>query len=157
MDPLYLQNQFPDAIPRAFLDKGEAVVHVIPEELHNILKICKNDPQLKFEFLMDVVGVDYLGQQPRFEVIYLLYSLTQNHRLRLHVRVNEGEMLPTASNLWASADWAEREVWDMFGIAFSGHPNLKRILLFEGFEGHPLRRDYPVSKRQEIPEIEEKL
>jgi NADH-quinone oxidoreductase subunit C len=88
-------------------------------------------------------------------VVYLLYSLELNHRLRIKVRVAEGEALQTATDLYASADWAEREVWDMVGIRFAGHPNLKRILLFEGFEGHPLRKDYPMDKRQKIPVIEE--
>jgi NADH-quinone oxidoreductase subunit C len=157
MDPQLLKNQFPKAVTEAFFDQEMAAVRVVPSELHSLLKGCKNDPQFKFEFLMDIVGVDYLDQEPRFELVYLLYSYTHNHRLRLHVRLNENEEIPTASDLWASADWAEREVWDMFGIKFSGHANLKRILLFEGFKGHPLRKDYPISRRQEIPEIEEKL
>lgn len=155
MDIETLKNLFPQAITEACLDKGQAVVKVRAEEIHAVLRVCKEDPRFDFNFLMDVVGVDYFGQSPRFEVVYLLYSLKLNHRLRLRVKVEEGKGLPTAVDIWASADWAEREVWDMVGIPFEGHPNLKRILLYEGFEGHPLRKDYPTDRRQQIPEIEE--
>ena len=155
MDLEALQNSFPHAVAKAYLDKGQAVAIVKADKLHECLAALKSDPRFDFNFLMDVIGVDYFGQKPRFEVVYLLYSLKHKHRLRVKVRVEEGQNLPTAVDLWASADWAEREVWDMFGIRFDGHPNLKRILLYEGFEGHPLRKDYPQERRQKIPQIEE--
>jgi NADH-quinone oxidoreductase subunit C len=155
MDLEILKAQFPDGITAAFRDKGQSVVQAKPSHLYDLLKFCKDDPQCHFNILMDVIAVDFLGQTPRFEVVYILYSLIHHHRIRIKVRVEDGESLPTASRLWASADWAEREVWDMMGIPFRGHPNLKRILLFEGFEGHPLRKDYPINKRQEVPLIEE--
>ena len=140
--------------PEVSLQRGQVVAQVRRENIRAVLKSCKEDPRLRFDFLMDVVGVDYLGQKPRFEVVYILYSSSTNHRLRVHVRLEEGETLPSVIKLWASADWAEREVWDMYGIRFEGHPNLKRILLFEEFEGHPLRKDYPIERRQKIPKIE---
>jgi NADH-quinone oxidoreductase subunit C len=155
MDVAALQNSFPQAIVKAYLDKGQAVALAKPEKLHELLTALKSEPAYDFNFLMDVNGVDYFGQKPRFEVVYLLYSLKHKHRLRLKVKVEEGQNLPTACDIWASADWAEREVWDMYGIRFDGHPNLKRILLYEGFEGHPLRKDYPQERRQKIPQIEE--
>ncbi|HKY63753.1 MAG TPA: NADH-quinone oxidoreductase subunit C [bacterium] len=155
MDIELLKNSFPQAISRAYLDKGQAVAVAKPEQLHDLLAALKIEPGFDFNFLMDVVAVDFFGQKPRFEVVYLLYSLKHKQRLRVKVRVEEGQNLPTATDLWASADWAEREVWDMFGIRFDGHPNLKRILLYEGFEGHPLRKDYPQERRQKIPQIEE--
>ena len=155
MDLDVLKNSFPEAVIDLVLDKGQAVARVQSAQIHTVLRACKEDPRLQFDFLMDVVGVDHLGQKPRFEVVYLLYSMSLNQRLRVRVRVETGESLPTASNIWASADWAEREVWDMYGIKFEGHPNLKRILLFEEFEGHPLRKDYPTERRQKIPKIEE--
>jgi len=150
-----LKTQFGDAILSAYLDKGQAVAHVEPKSLHEVLKGLRDGEDFKFNFLMDVVAVDYLGETPRFEVVYILYSLEKKHRLRLRVRIAEGLELPTAIDLWKSADWAEREIYDMMGIAFKGHPNLKRILMFEGFEGHPLRKDYPIDRRQPIPSIEE--
>ncbi len=155
MDLEILNSLFPDAITQTSLDRGQAVAMVKSARIHEVLRACKQDPRLQFDLLLDVVGVDFLGQRPRFEVVYILYSVPLNHRLRLKVRVEEGEALPTVSDLWASADWAEREVWDMYGVKFEGHPNLKRILLFEGFEGHPLRKDYPTERRQKIPVIEE--
>ncbi len=98
--------------------------------------------------LADLSAVDYLGQTPRFEVVYHLNSLERNVRLRVKVPVNEGEEVESVTSLWQIANWLEREVWDMFGIRFSNHPNLKRILMYDEFEGHPLRKDYPITKRQ---------
>jgi len=155
MDLELLKNKFPEDVTETYLDKGQAVAKVAPAKILEVLQFCRDDEGFRMNVLMDVVGVDYLGRSPRFEVVYLLYSIEKRHRLRLKVRVNEGEEIPSAHEIFKSADWAEREVWDMFGIKFSGHPNLKRILMFEGFEGHPLRKDYPVNKRQPIPEIEE--
>ena len=156
MDLEAFKIKFADAVLETREENGQGIVLVKQQTLHDLLEFCKTDPRFKMNMLLDIVAVDFLGQAPRFEVIYLLYSIELKHRLRVKVRVGEGEELPTAVDLWLSADWAEREVWDMFGIRFMGHPNLKRILMFEGFEGHPLRRDYPVNRRQKIPEIEEK-
>ncbi len=155
MDLEILKNLIPGAVTEVYLDKGMPVARVDPAHLHGILKHCKEDPRLNFNFLMDIVAVDFLGEIPRFEVVYVLYSLQHNRRLLLKVRVEHGESLPSAVDIYQSADWAEREIFDMMGVGFRDHPNLKRILLFEGFEGHPLRKDYPVNRRQRIPEIEE--
>lgn len=154
LDLELFKTQFSDGVTSARQGRGETIVQVTASALHDVLKFCRDDSRLKCNFLMDVVAVDYLGQLPRFEVLYLLYSLELKHRLRIRVRINDGETLPTATDLWMSADWAEREVWDMMGIRFQGHPNLKRILTFEGFEGHALRKDYPVNRRQKIPVID---
>ena len=109
-----------------------------------------------FNVLIDIVGVDYLGMAShngkRFAVIYCLKSTKNMERLRLKVEVNEGEKIPTLSNIYPIADWQEREVWDQFGIVFEGHNNLKRILNHVDFKGHPLRKDYPVKKRQWLAE-----
>ncbi len=105
----------------------------------------------EFNLLLDIDGVDglHLGRRERFEVVYILYSISANLRLRIKVFVPEGDLvLPTATHLWKSANWAEREVFDMFGVRFEGHPNLKRILCHHEFEGHALRKDYPVLKGQ---------
>jgi NADH-quinone oxidoreductase subunit C len=157
MEIKLLKDRFQDSILEAYLDKGQAVAKVSPEQIHDVLSFCHEDERFQMNLLTDIVAVDFLGEEPRFEVVYLLCSTIHKHRLRLKVRLQEGQALPTASDIWKSADWAEREVWDMMGIKFSGHPNLKRILMFEGFEGHPLRKDYPIKQRQEIPEIEESL
>ena len=108
------------------------------------------------EATMDLTAVDYSrfpGREdgPRFEVVYHLYSIIHNHRVRVKVRVDEDDaVVPTAVPLWPIADWFEREVWDMFGIRFEGHPDLKRLLMYEEFVGHPLRKDYPINRRQPL-------
>jgi len=155
MDLEKLKTEFGDAILDATLAQGQGVVQVQPARLIETLRALRDGSEWRFNFLMDIVAVDHLGESPRFEVIYILYSLEKKQRLRLKVRVEDGQELPTATELYKSADWAEREVYDMMGIVFRGHPHLKRILMFEGFEGHPLRKDYPVNRRQPIPSIEE--
>jgi NADH-quinone oxidoreductase subunit C len=120
------------------------------------LELCQRDPALGFDMLVDLTAVDYLefpGREdgPRFEVVYHLYSLPHAHRLRLKVPVEESKaVVPSAVGLWPIANWLEREVWDMFGIRFEGHPDLRRLLLYEEFVGHPLRKDYPVHRRQPL-------
>ena len=113
----------------------------------------KDDPGFSFNMLSDLSAVDFFGQEPRFEVVYHLYSLKLNHRLRVKIRLNEDDAsLPSVTQLWKAANWLEREVWDMFGIVFEDHPKLTRILMYEEFKGHPLRKDYPVDKRQPLVE-----
>ena len=113
----------------------------------------RDRPELAFNFLIDVTAVDYLGRSPRFEVVYQLFSLPHNHRLRVKIRLAEEDpWVHSLADLWKSANWLEREVWDMFGIRFTGHPDLRRILMYEEFVGHPLRKDYPVGKRQPLTE-----
>jgi len=98
-----------------------------------------------------VCAVDYLPRVPRFEVVYHLYSVKKNHRVRVKVLVDgKSPSVPSLVGLWASADWMEREVWDLYGIRFDGHPDLRRILLYDEFEGHPLRKDYPKERRQPL-------
>jgi NADH-quinone oxidoreductase subunit C len=101
--------------------------------------------------LIDLTAVDYLPREPRFEVVYHLHSISINHRVRIKLLVPEGEPeVDSATDLWSSANWLEREVWDLYGIRFAGHPDLRRLLLYEQFEGHPLRKDYPKERRQPL-------
>jgi NADH-quinone oxidoreductase subunit C len=131
--------------------RGDAVVVVERDTVTAGLQTLRDHPELRFEMLSDLTAVDYLGREPRFEVIYQLYSVALNHRLRLKVPVPEDDpVLPSATALWKAANWAEREVWDMFGIRFTGHPDLRRILMYPEFAGHPLRKDYPVDRRQPL-------
>lgn len=125
---------------------GDDTILVKRESVHSILKMLRDD--FGFNMLSDLSAVDYLGQEPRFEVVYHLNSLEKNIRIRVKTPVRENEEVDTVSNLWPIADWLEREVWDMFGIRFKNHPNLKRLLMYDEFEGHPLRKDYPINKRQ---------
>lgn len=135
----------------ADLVRGAAVVLVPRDRLAAALPILRDDPTLRFEMLADLTAVDYLGRTPRFEVVYQLTSVTHRHRAQVTVPVPEDDpTVPTASATWKSALWAEREVWDMFGIRFAGHPDLRRILMYDTFVGHPLRKDYPVNQRQPL-------
>jgi NADH-quinone oxidoreductase subunit C len=144
------------AIVETHVHRGDETVVVAPDALADVLRYCRDEPALAFDMLTDLTAVDYLkfpGREdgPRFDVVYQLLSLTHLHRLRVKVRVSEDEAeIPTASTLWPIANWLEREVWDMFGIRFAGHPDLRRLLLYEEFVGHPLRKDYPVNRRQPL-------
>jgi NADH-quinone oxidoreductase subunit C len=144
-----LKESFPDAILETLLPQGDATAVIRPDSLTKIVDFVKNDPRLQFDILIDITAVDYLERKPRFDVVYHFVSLRFCQRLRLKVAVDEGEPgLDSITPWWGAADWLEREVWDMFGIRFAGHPNLKRILMYDGFQGHPLRKDYPIQKRQ---------
>jgi NADH-quinone oxidoreductase subunit C len=136
--------------------RGDHTAVVARGALAEALRFGRDDERLAFDVLMDLTAVDYLrysGREdgPRFEVVYHLYSLRHNHRLRLKTRVEEDDaVVPSAVDLWPIANWLEREVWDMFGIRFEGHPDLRRLLLYEEFVGHPLRKDYPITRRQPL-------
>jgi NADH-quinone oxidoreductase subunit C len=131
--------------------RGQAAVMVPRERAFDALRALRDDAELGFDLLTDLTAVDYLGREPRFEVVYQLYSLAHRHRLRVRVGVPAADpSLPSATPLWNAALWAEREAWDLFGIRFDGHPDLRRILMYPEFEGHPLRKDYPVDKRQPL-------
>lgn len=130
---------------------GDATALVDPARLVDVMSFLRDDAECAFDMLTDLTAVDYLGQQPRFEVVYHLYSLAKNKRLRVKARVGEqAPEIATLCELWASANWMEREVWDLYGIRFAGHPDLRRILLYEEFQGHPLRKDYPKERRQPL-------
>ena len=148
-----LKQRFPDAVTETHAFGGDETAVVRRESLLEIARFLKEDPEFDMNVLMDLTAVDGLGMKwnPRFEVVYHFYSLAKNHWLRVKARVDEKDpVVSSLTPLWPIADWFEREVWDMFGIRFEGHPNLKRILMYEEFTGHPLRRDYPYSKRQPL-------
>ena len=133
----------------AFRDDATAIVP--REKLLAVCRFLRDDATLRFDMLVDVTAVDYLGRVPRFEVVYHLYSVPLNHRIRIKVALEERDpSLPSLVPLWAGANWLERETWDLYGIVFTGHPDLRRIYLYEEFQGHPLRKDYPKEKRQPL-------
>jgi NADH-quinone oxidoreductase subunit C len=146
-----LLERLPDAVRGTHAQHGDATAVVDAERLPEVLGLLRDDPELAFEMLSDVTCVDYLGEEPRFEMVYHLYSVAKNQRVRVKARVAEAAPeLPSAVPLYASADWMEREVFDLYGLRFRGHPDLRRLLLYDGFEGHPLRKDYPKEKRQPL-------
>jgi NADH-quinone oxidoreductase subunit C len=128
---------------------GDDTLVIAPAALHDLMRYLRDDPECAFEVLIDVTGVDYLPRTPRFEVVYHLLSVSKLHRLRVKVQLEESDLkVATVSDLWAAANWAEREAFDMYGIQFEGHPDLRRILMYEEFEGFPLRKDYPLMGSQ---------
>ena len=151
-----LQEQCPSQVLQTETQRGEHTVVGSREGVVDLLRFFRDDPALAFDVLTDLTAVDYskyAGREdgPRFEVVYHLYSLAHNHRLRVKVQVDEdAAVVPTAIALWPIANWLEREVWDMFGIRFEGHPELRRLLMYEEFVGHPLRKDYPIDRRQPL-------
>jgi len=131
--------------------RDEAVIVLDRGLLLEGLTILRDHAETRCEMLIDLTVVDYPGRQPRFEVIYQLYSLTWNHRLRVKVPVPEDDpVVSSAVGIWKAANWAEREAWDLFGIRFAGHPDLRRILMYPEFTAHPLRKDYPVGRREPL-------
>jgi NADH/F420H2 dehydrogenase subunit C len=145
-----LVGEFGAAVEQVSDDYGDLTVWINRDRVHDVLAFCKHDEKLAFNFCMDVTAVDYkpLGGDPRFAVVYHLYSLTSGKRVRIKVGVPEDDpVVDTAVDVWKATDWFEREVYDMFGIRFEGHPNMKRILCHQDFQGHPLRKDYPADLR----------
>ncbi|PYV19716.1 MAG: NADH-quinone oxidoreductase subunit C [Acidobacteria bacterium] len=146
-----LREKFPEDVLEGSTLRRENTAVIRREALIPVVEFLRNDSRLEFDLLIDLTAVDYLGRRPRFDVVYHLLSLSGNRRIRLKVRVDEGDAeVPSLSAHWGCADWLEREVWDMFGIRFTGHPNLKRLLMYEEFRGHPLRKDYPIQRRQPL-------
>ena len=132
------------------ISHGELTLVIFADSLLERLEFLRQDPECLFVQLMDVCGVDYPGRDPRFNVVYHLLSLKHNRRLRIVVPVAEQEIIPSVTSIYESAGWWEREVFDMFGVKFSGHPDLRRILTDYGFEGHPLRKDFPLMGYTEV-------
>jgi len=146
-----LQQALPGVVKSAITTLGETAVVVAKEKIEKICRYLKDDDSLRFDLLSDLCGVDYLRiKKPRFEVVYNLYSTKTHERLRLKINVTEGESVPTVTGVYAGADWFERECWEMFGIDFEGHPDLRRLLTIEEFEGYPLRKDFPLLGKNEI-------
>ena len=137
-----------EQIQRGDVTLGDPVIHIKPESLHAIAEFLRDDPDLNFHYLSHISGVDYLDQDrdPRFEAVYELHSLYKNHSIRIRVGISEeNPSVPTVVDLWSSATYPERELYDMFGLNIEGHPDLKRLLMPEDWEGHPLRRDYSLT------------
>ncbi len=136
--------------------RGEETFTIDRERALDFFRTLRDEPDFDFNFLTDVTAVDWPERKPRFEVVYQLNSLNLAHRIRVKIGVDgDDPWVHSVVGLWSAADWLERECFDMFGIVFKGHPDLRRILMYDSFEGHPLRKDYYYNKRQPIvPEID---
>jgi NADH-quinone oxidoreductase subunit C len=153
MDSSPLTASLQQAVPDAAIESAPGVdrhttVYVARDDLVRVARVLRDRPDLRFAFLAELTAVDYYPREPRFEVVYILVSIEHRLRLRLKVRLRgDDARLETVSALWPAANWLEREVWDLFGIVFHGHPDPRRLLMPEDWEGFPLRKDYPVQIR----------
>lgn len=149
---LKLKEKFGEDVLGVHNQHGDETIIIKPSALITIAQFLRDDADYDMNFLMDLTAVDglKLGWNPRFQVVYHFFSLKHSHRLRIKVPAADGGSVPSLTGLWAIANWFERECWDLLGIKFEGHPNLKRILMYEEFVGHPLRKDYPINKRQPL-------
>jgi len=146
-----IEAKFPDEILEGPALESENAVSVKSNKILKILEYCRTDENMKFNFLTDLTAVDFLEfkTSERFAVIYVLRNTESMEQLIIRAFLSAQEEIDTVSDVWYSAEWLEREVWDLFGIKFKGHPNLKRILMPDDYEGHPLRKDYPLKGRGE--------
>jgi len=148
MDNAHILSRIKTRFPAAVLEEkescGDLHITVEKESFPDLMRFLRDDDQLSFTLLSDIAGVDYNSRTPRFALVYILFSCNENHRLQVIRNVEDGEEIPSVSAIWKSADWAEREIFDLLGIVFSDHPDLRRILTWDNFEGHPLRKDYPL-------------
>ena len=146
----YLAAKRPDAVLSSALSHGELTLLVPLPQLGGLVEFLKSDPACRFTTLVDITAIDHPQRAARFEMVYHFLSMYKNHRIRLKVAVRADDMVPSIHSIHPSANWFEREVFDMFGILFSGHPDLRRILTDYGFRGHPLRKDFPTTGYTEV-------
>ncbi len=146
----YIRDTLGDAVEGVTVRLGELTVVIRRDDVLKVMKFLKDDANCQFLTLLDVCGVDYPDDDERFEIVYHLLSLTHNNRVRVKLRTDEDTPVASVTSLFNAANWWEREVWDMFGVAFSDHPDLRRILSDYGFEGHPLRKDFPLTGYVEL-------
>jgi NADH-quinone oxidoreductase subunit C len=146
----HVSAALPDALIATEIRDGELCCRTKREALPRVLRFLRDDPKCSFTVLCDICGVDYPDRPLRFEVVYHLLSMRLNQRIRVRLETDEEQPVPSAIGLFSSAGWWEREAWDLFGIYFADHPDLRRILTDYGFEGHPLRKDFPLTGYVEV-------
>jgi NADH-quinone oxidoreductase subunit C len=146
----YIAGLLADDLEEHRLINDELVLVTRPDSLRKVVRFLRDDSQCLFKLLVDVCGVDYPERERRFEVVYNLLSVSHNQRIRVKVRVAEDVPVPSIAQLYPTANWFEREVWDLYGVFFAEHPDLRRILTDYGFEGHPLRKDFPLTGHVEV-------
>jgi NADH-quinone oxidoreductase subunit C len=146
-----ITEKMPNVVLSSRVNKvGELVMNVVPDGIADFVELLKMDRSCKFSTLIDITAVDYPGREERFDVVYHLLSMYTNQRIRLKLSVHEDDVVPSVTETHPSANWFEREVFDMYGVMFSGHPDLRRILTDYGFRGYPLRKDFPTTGYVEL-------
>ncbi|MGA0393597.1 MAG: NADH-quinone oxidoreductase subunit C [Rhodospirillales bacterium] len=146
----YIAAALPQDVERHEIKNNALILYVRRESIVGVLTYLRDEPNCQFKQLVDVCGVDFPERQNRFDVVYNLLSLTQNQRIRVKIETDAASPVPSVTGVFSAANWYERETWDLFGIPFSDHPDLRRIMTDYGFEGHPLRKDFPLTGYVEI-------
>ncbi|MCZ6495969.1 MAG: NADH-quinone oxidoreductase subunit C [Alphaproteobacteria bacterium] len=146
----YIRVLLPDDVLGVVLANGELTVSVRRQAIVQVLTALRDDTNCRMHQLIDICGVDYPERAERFEVVYQLLSMRQNHRVRVKLSTDAETPVPSVTSVYSAAGWWERETWDLYGVLFSGHPDLRRILTDYGFEGHPLRKDFPLTGYVEV-------
>jgi NADH-quinone oxidoreductase subunit C len=146
----FIQPRLGEVLVESRIDRGELTIVVPAHEIVRVLVYLRDDPNMAFKLLVELCGADYPDREQRFDIVYHLLSLKHNHRIRVKVRTDEATPVPSVVGVFSSAGWFEREAWDMYGILFSDHPDLRRILTDYGFDGHPLRKDFPLTGYVEL-------
>jgi len=146
----YVSGALEAQILSSTVANGELAIRVPADSIRRVLTFLRDDQNCLFKILVDVSGVDFPDRAKRFEVVYNLLSIKHNHRIRVKVETDEATPVPSVVSVFSTANWFEREAWDMYGILFAGHPDLRRILTDYGFEGHPLRKDFPLTGHVEV-------
>ena len=152
----YIETKLPESVVSSKLVNGELTVSIVLSSLVTFMEFLKTDQHCNFSTLVDITVVDYPNRENRFELVYHYLSMYQNQRIRVKMEVNEDHIVPSIVDIFPASNWFEREIFDMFGILFSGHPDLRRILTHYGFKGHPLRKDFPTTGYVELRYDEEK-
>jgi NADH-quinone oxidoreductase subunit C len=151
-DVTKLREIFGEKIVKIIEFRDEHTLCVELGSVYELLEKCRND--FGYEMILDISSLDHFGDDPRFEIVYEIAALDDSKHLRVKAKVSEEETVPSVTGIWVGADWHEREVWDMMGIPFSGHPNMKRILMWEGYPFFPLRKDFPLAGRPtDMPDV----
>lgn len=146
----FIASALPNEVKTTSITHGELSLNVRRDAIVKVMTFLRDDVRCQFKVLLDVCGVDYPDREERFNVVYNLLSMTHNQRIRVKVHTDEKTPVPSVVSVFSSANWWERETWDLMGILFSGHPDLRRIMTDYGFEGHPLRKDFPLTGYVEI-------
>lgn len=146
----HISSEMEQMVLDAAISNDELTITAHAEHVHHVLTFLRDDPTCRFSLLIDICGVDYPERSKRFDVVYHLLSLHQNQRIRVKVQTDEVTSVPSVTDVFKVANWLEREAFDMYGIRFDGHPDLRRLLTDYGFSGHPLRKDFPLTGHMEL-------
>ena len=152
----YIKTKLSECVVSSKLANDELTISIAPSSLITFMEFIKTDQYCRFSTLIDITAVDFPDRENRFELVYHYLSMYKNHRIRIKMEVNENDIIPSIVAIFPASNWFEREIFDMFGVLFSGHPDLRRILTDYGFKGHPLRKDFPTTGYVELRYDEEK-